>query len=119
MSLTSHLSKTNDLISAEDQIGDIPDFALRNIDLTISSGEKVVICGRTDSGKSCLIALLLNLLDPILESAGNVVIDNTPLHRIDRSALRQRLIAVPQEAVFLPDGSTFKTNMDPSDASTP
>jgi len=26
---------------------------------------------------------------------------------------------VPQEAVFLPDGSTFQTNLDPSDVSTP
>jgi ABC-type multidrug transport system fused ATPase/permease subunit len=42
-----------------------------------------------------------------------------PLHRIDRQALRQRIIAVPQEAVFLPDGSTFQANLDPSNVSTP
>jgi ABC-type multidrug transport system fused ATPase/permease subunit len=107
------------LTSAEDQIGNTPNLALRDIELTISSGEKVAICGRTGSGKSSLIALLLKLLDPISETAENVIIDDTPLHRIDRSALRQRIIAVPQEAVFLPDGSTFKANLDPSDASNP
>lgn len=94
-------------------------LALRNINLTISSGEKVAICGRTGSGKSSLIALLLKLLDPIPGTDSNVLIDNAPLHRIDRSVLRQRIIAVPQEAVFLPDGSTFRANLDPTDISTP
>lgn len=92
-------------------------MALRDINLTISSGEKLAICGRTGSGKSSLIALLLKLLDPTPETSGNAVIDNTPLHRIDRSSLRQRIIAVPQEAVFLPDGSTFQANLDPLDVS--
>lgn len=98
---------------AEDQL------ALHNIYLRITSGEKVAICGRTGSGKSSLIALLLKLLDPLPETAENAVIDNIPLHRINRSALRQRIIAVPQEAVFLPDGSTFQANLDPSVVSTP
>ncbi|KAI3337286.1 putative ABC multidrug transporter [Xylariaceae sp. AK1471] len=94
-------------------------LALRNINLTINSGEKVAICGRTGSGKSSLIALLLKLLDPLPETGGNVLIDNALLHRIDRPALRQRIIAVPQEAVFLPDGSTFQANLDPTNVSTP
>jgi ABC-type multidrug transport system fused ATPase/permease subunit len=46
------------------------------------------------------------------------MIDSTPLHRIDRSALRQRIIAIPQEAVFMPNGSTIKANLDLSDEST-
>jgi ABC-type multidrug transport system fused ATPase/permease subunit len=32
--------------------------------------------------------------------------------------LRQRIIAVPQEPVFLPDGTTFQANLDPYDIST-
>ncbi|KAF7591124.1 hypothetical protein BBP40_001960 [Aspergillus hancockii] len=105
---------------AEDQAdSSTPNLALRDIHLSINPGEKVAICGRTGSGKSSLIALLLKLLDPLSETAGNDSIDNTPLHRINRSALRQRIIAVPQEAVFLPDGSTFRANLDPSDVSTP
>lgn len=104
---------------AEDQIDSTPNLALRDIHLTINSGEKVAICGRTGSGKSSLVALLLKLLDPLAETAENVVIDNIPLHRIDRPTLRQRIIAIPQEAVFLPDGSTFQTNLDPLDISTP
>ncbi|KAH7371052.1 P-loop containing nucleoside triphosphate hydrolase protein [Pyrenochaeta sp. MPI-SDFR-AT-0127] len=94
-------------------------LALRNIDIMIRSGEKVAICGRTGSGKSSLIALLLKLLDPTSATADRIVIDDIPLHKINRSALRQRIIAVPQEAVFLPDGSTYMTNLDPFNASTP
>lgn len=40
------------------------------------------------------------------------------LHKIDRAILRQRIIAVPQDAVFLPDGSTFMANLDPFGTST-
>lgn len=92
-------------------------LALRDVHLTIKSGEKVAICGRTGSGKSSLVALILKLLDPVTETADKITIDDTPLHRIDRLVLRQRLIAVPQEAVFLPDGSTFRANVDPSNIS--
>lgn len=84
----------------------------------IRSGEKVAICGRTGSGKSSLVALLLKLLDPLPSDAANIVIDETPLNRISRPALRQRIIAVPQEAVFLPDGTTFQANLDPENEST-
>ncbi|PGH13069.1 hypothetical protein AJ79_03906 [Helicocarpus griseus UAMH5409] len=103
----------------QDQADETPSLALRNISLNIKSGEKVAICGRTGSGKSSLIALLLKLLDPLPETEGNVAIDNMPLHHINRSALRQRILAVPQEAVFLPDGSSFQSNLDPFNASTP
>ncbi|GKZ25115.1 hypothetical protein AbraIFM66951_001571 [Aspergillus brasiliensis] len=94
-------------------------LALRNIQLSIKAGSKVAICGRTGSGKSSLIALLLKLLDPLPETAANATIDGIPLHRINRPTLRQRIIAVPQEAVFLPDGSTVQANLDPSSVSTP
>ncbi|CAI7637408.1 unnamed protein product [Penicillium discolor] len=104
---------------AEDQPDSTSNLALRNINLTIKTGERVAICGRTGSGKSSLIALLLKLLNPTSDTAGNAIIDNTPLHRINRAALREQIIAVPQEAVFLPDGSTFRANLDPSNVSTP
>ncbi|TGO61642.1 hypothetical protein BOTNAR_0126g00140 [Botryotinia narcissicola] len=103
----------------EDATDSTASLALRDINLTIESGEKIAICGRTGSGKSSLIALLLKLLDPTHETAANAIIDNIPLRNINREALRQRIIAVPQEAVFLPDGTTFQTNLDPSHISTP
>lgn len=48
----------------------------------------------------------------------NVIIDDLPLHRLNRSVLRQRIIAVPQEAVFLPDGSTVQNNLDVAEEAT-
>jgi ABC-type multidrug transport system fused ATPase/permease subunit len=102
----------------DDQIGGNPSLALRDIHLKINSGEKVAICGRTGSGKSSLIGLLLKLLDPTPETEARLVIDSTRVQNINRAALRQRIIAVPQEAVFLPDGSTYQANLDPSSVSS-
>ncbi|KAF5654517.1 major facilitator family transporter [Fusarium sp. NRRL 25303] len=104
----------------ESDSADEPDLALDNVCLSIKPGEKVAICGRTGSGKSSLVSLLLKLLDPLPGTPNEgILIDGLPLNRLDRDALRQRVIAVPQEAVFLPDGATFKENLDPSGFSTP
>ena len=106
------------LDSVQDESSDAAHLALRDIHLTIEAGEKIAICGRTGSGKSSLVALLLKLLDPTPDTAANGTIDDTQLDRINRTELRQRLIAVPQEAVFLPEGSSFRANLDPSEVST-
>lgn len=74
--------------------------------------------GLNSSGKSSTILLLLRLLDPLHSCAENMSIDGVPLHRVDRSTLRRRVIAVPQDAVFLPDGTAFKANLDPFGVST-
>jgi len=92
---------------------------VRDVSLTISAGEKIAICGRTGSGKSSLIAIFLKLLDSTPGTSANITIDNLPLYKIERSALRQRILALPQEAVFLPDGTTFATNLDPLNISDP
>lgn len=65
-----------------------------------------------------MILLLLRLLDPIPSTVENIEIDDVPLYRIDRATLRQRIIAVPQDAVFLPEGSSFKMNLDPVSVSS-
>ncbi|KAL7621968.1 hypothetical protein AAE478_007469 [Parahypoxylon ruwenzoriense] len=95
-----------------------PKLALKSIGLRIHPGEKVAVCGRTGSGKSSLIALLLKLLDPVQDTPDGVFIDNMALRRVDRSTLRQRIISIPQDAVFLPDGSTFQENLDPFNVSS-
>lgn len=41
-------------------------------------------------------------------------IDDQPLDKVDRVVLRERVISVPQDPVFLPDGSSFLSNLDPS-----
>jgi ABC-type multidrug transport system fused ATPase/permease subunit len=88
-------------------------LAIRDINLIISPGERIAICGRTGSGKSSLVAIFLKLLDPTPETSRNIFIDDIPMQKINRPALRQQILALPQEAVFLPDGTTFATNLDP------
>lgn len=103
----------NDLESRKYGPDTTRNLALRNLNISVASGEKVAICGRSGSGKSSTLLLLLRLLEPVHSTSQNIQIDDTPLHKIDRHVLRQRIIAVPQDAVFLPDGSAFKENLDP------
>ncbi|KAL4866786.1 hypothetical protein BDV12DRAFT_172450 [Aspergillus spectabilis] len=112
----------SDSESESEPTSDKDTLALSDITLSINPGEKVAICGRTGSGKSSLLALLLKLLDPIPSTSTSdstqILIDNISLHRINRPTLRHRLIAVPQDPVFLPDGSSFQANLDPSNLSS-
>lgn len=95
-----------------------PLLALKNLNLIVCPGEKVAICGRSGSGKSSIISLLLRLLDPLPSCAESITIDDTPLHLVDRTALRERILTIPQDVVFLPDGSSFQMNLDPFGASS-
>ncbi|KAJ4856963.1 ABC transporter domain-containing protein [Trichoderma breve] len=97
---------------------DPADLVLKNINMSTTPGEKIAICGRSGSGKSSLFLLLLRLFDPLAGSADGITIDGIPLRRVKRSSLRERVIAVPQDSVFFPDGHSFKTNLDPSNLST-
>ncbi|KAH8896245.1 ABC transporter [Thozetella sp. PMI_491] len=92
-------------------------LALDNLSMSVQPGEKVAICGRTGSGKSSLMLLLLRLLDP-LPGSHNILVDDVPIHQIDRLTLRQRFITVPQDSVFLPGRSSIKANLDPSNSAS-
>ncbi|SMG60559.1 amino acid ABC transporter ATP-binding protein [Cedecea sp. NFIX57] len=58
---------------------------LREIDLTISAGEVVAICGPSGSGKSTLIRLI-NQLETL--SDGDIFIDGKPTRALNKSTLR-------------------------------
>ncbi|RGP78616.1 ABC transporter [Fusarium longipes] len=93
--------------------------ALRDVSLTLNAGERVAIVGRTGSGKSSLLLLLLRLLDPLPsnEPLSGITIDKLPLSEIDRDLVRRRIIAVSQDPVFLPvcPNATLRSNLDPFD----
>nr|XP_036577471.1 ABC multidrug transporter [Colletotrichum truncatum]KAF6784469.1 ABC multidrug transporter [Colletotrichum truncatum] len=89
-------------------------LALRDLNLTINPGETVAVCGRTGSGKSSLVLLLLRLLDPMPDSTGGITIDSVSVDKVNRDALRKRIIAVSQDPIFLPDGASIRRNLDPS-----
>lgn len=107
--------------TASEELTDTKDEScvLRSVSLSVSPGQKVALCGRTGSGKSSLILLLSRLLEPLASCADNIQIDGLSLKSIQRTALRERLIAIPQDAVFLPDGSPIRNNIDPFEGASP
>ncbi|RFU74819.1 abc multidrug transporter [Trichoderma arundinaceum] len=94
------------------------DLALHDLSLIIPPRQKIAVCGRTGSGKSTFMLLLLRLLDPLNNTLETLTIDQVPLCQVKRGTLRQRIIALSQEAIFLPDGNTIKMNIDPRSEAT-
>ncbi|GKT73941.1 ABC multidrug transporter [Colletotrichum tofieldiae] len=89
-------------------------LALEDISMSIYPGDKVAICGRTGSGKSSIVMLLLGLLKPTPECTNNITIDNVCIDRVSLNDLRDRIIAMPQDPVFLVGGTSIRQNLDQS-----
>lgn len=78
------------------------------------------------SGKSSILSLLLRLIEPVSSNIpaakdamrSRISIDGIPLNSIDHTILRDRVFSASQDAVFLPDGSSFRSNLDPWGFST-
>lgn len=86
-------------------------LVFQDINLEIASGQLVVICGRTGSGKSSLLLAMLRLID-IRE--GSIRVDGqdirqAPLHLVRETAF----ITVTQDPFHLPDAS-LRFNIDPT-----
>lgn len=97
------------------------DYCLQKLNVDIAAGEKIALCGRTGSGKSSFLLLLLALLDPMEQPnlASGVIIDGQDISEMDPQVLRERFITIPQDPVFLPPGSTISENIDPMNSGTP
>ena len=80
-------------------------LTLKNINLTVSKGEKIGIIGPTGSGKSTLVDILMGLLRP---TNGDILVDNKSLYDLDSSGLlfewRSKISHVPQ-SIFLSDAT--------------
>ncbi len=79
---------------------------LRDIRLTVSEGENIVIVGRTGSGKTVLCDLLTRILEPL---EGTVFYDGVEIHRIPLRTLRRGIGYVPQETFLFAD--TIRENI--------
>jgi len=77
---------------------------LRDINLTIDSGQTVAFVGRTGSGKSTLVNLIPRILDA---PPGSVLIDDLPVADYPLQQLRAAIGYVPQET-FLFSNSLAK-----------
>lgn len=71
-------------------------YALRNINLSINKGDKVVIFGENGSGKTTFLKLLLKLYD---SPEKTITFDNIPIEQIRTSSLHQSMVVVFQDFV--------------------
>jgi ABC-type multidrug transport system fused ATPase/permease subunit len=84
------------------------DLALNGLDVVISSGEKIGVCGRTGAGKSSLFTAFYRLCE---YESGTVFIDGIDISQIPLDVLRNNIIIIPQEPVMF--SGTIRSNLDP------
>lgn len=79
---------------------------LKDISLTIQSGQKIALVGASGSGKSTIMKLLLRFY-PI--SAGQISVDGKDINEYDLEHFRDNLALVPQEVLLF--GGTIGENI--------
>jgi ATP-binding cassette subfamily C protein LapB len=78
----------------------------RNISVSVSPGQILVITGNNGTGKTTLAKLLLGILEP---NYGSISADEVLINQLQEPWWRQNVMYLPQEAQFI-DGS-FKINI--------
>lgn len=84
-------------------------LVLHHLSLTIKSGEKIGICGRTGSGKSSLLLSLFRMI-PFSKNS-SIKIDGVDTSSMSLECLRSKMSAIPQEPVLF--AGTIRSNLDP------
>lgn len=74
---------------------------ISGLDLKINKGDKIGVFGKTGSGKTTLINLIMGLLQP---DSGNIYIDETKLNILNLKSWRMNIAHVPQN-IYLSDNS--------------
>jgi ATP-binding cassette, subfamily B, multidrug efflux pump len=74
--------------------------AIHNLSTTINVGEKVLIIGKTGSGKTTLAQLLLKMFS---HEKGAIYWNNQPINNIDTFSLRNKISYVPQDVFLFSD----------------
>ena len=80
--------------------------ALKNLNISITAGQKIGIVGRTGSGKSTLAQLMLRMYD---FDKGILLFDGVPVTKIKLDMLRGQISYVPQDVFLFSD--TIKNNI--------
>jgi ATP-binding cassette subfamily B protein len=79
---------------------------LKNIHLTVSEGERMVMVGRTGSGKTVLCDLVARILE---SPKGYLFFDGVEIHEIPLEVLRRSIGYVPQDTFLFSD--TIRENI--------
>ncbi|MCX7547532.1 ABC transporter ATP-binding protein [Xanthomarina sp. F1114] len=80
--------------------------ALKGVSFKLAHGKTLAIIGKTGSGKSTILDLIGRLYD--IEK-GELLIDNTPINKLNLASLRDSIGYVPQDAFLFSD--SIKNNI--------
>jgi ATP-binding cassette subfamily B protein len=89
--------------------------AIQHFNLQIRKGEKIVIIGRTGSGKTTIAQLLLRMYDP---TKGRISIDGTDIRQLDLQGLRNQISYVPQDVFLFSDTVIISSSVLPGKMKT-
>ncbi|KAJ3397113.1 Multidrug resistance-associated protein 1 [Lobulomyces angularis] len=84
------------------------DPVLKNLSLTVKSGEKIGVVGRTGAGKSTISMALFRIINA---SEGSISIDGVDISKIGLTDLRSRMTIIPQDPYIFT--GTLRANLDP------
>jgi ABC-type multidrug transport system fused ATPase/permease subunit len=79
---------------------------LTDLDFSIAPGEKVALVGRSGSGKSTIISLLMRFYEP---DSGGIYADDIAIADINLAGYRRNVGIVPQEVILF--GGTIRDNI--------
>lgn len=92
-----HLKDVKGKIEFKDVSFKYPDtnkYSLKNISFTVEEGKSLAILGRTGSGKTTIVSLLLRLYDI---SEGKIMLDDNTISNLSLKSLRENIGYVPQD----------------------
>ncbi len=91
---------------AEYKYPDTEENVLHNINFEVKAGTKLAIVGKTGSGKTSMIKMMLKFYEA---TSGTVLLDNSDIRQIDPADLRRNISYVGQETTLL--SGTVRTNI--------
>lgn len=87
--------------------------ALNNLSLKINSGESVALVGKSGSGKTTFVRLLMRFFDPV---SGKILLDGVNIKKLTKSSLRSNIGLVPQEPILFNNSIKYNISYGNPDA---